>query len=141
LGHALLRKITPEGWQLISHTFQSSNGSQGEEDGKEISHHEKSPFNEAVLRDVVHLTAPQQLISTTFYGKDPATDTGVVESISTTVERQRSLFHESVLRDITPEGWQRISTTCHAKDDAADTDVVEGISTMVERKQSPFIAG
>jgi hypothetical protein len=62
--YAQLKKITPEGWALISTTFQAQDPLP--EDGlvEEVStsvETTKSPFNEGLLREIVHLTPPQQL--------------------------------------------------------------------------------
>ena len=62
--YALLRKITPEAWQMISQAFQSNHDVLDMEGREEISQRwesKRNPFSEHTLGDIVHLTAPQQL--------------------------------------------------------------------------------
>jgi hypothetical protein len=72
--YAMLKKILPEGWQLISRTFRSEDVAEGKADLEEISRsHEipRSPFNESILQDIVHLTSAQQLELIKLLVKDP----------------------------------------------------------------------
>jgi len=62
--YALLEKITPEGWQLISQTFERPECDPQVGAYEEISQGYESipsPFNPALLADIVHLLPAQQI--------------------------------------------------------------------------------
>jgi DNA methylase/ParB-like nuclease domain len=62
--YAQLKRIVPEGWALISTTFQAKDPLPDNELVEESSttvEEKRSPFNERILREIVHLTPSQQL--------------------------------------------------------------------------------
>jgi site-specific DNA-methyltransferase (adenine-specific) len=69
--YAMLKQICPDAWRMIATTFVD-NGSRGsEEEVAENATMVASPFQERILREIVTLTAPQQLELVKLLLKDP----------------------------------------------------------------------